>query len=298
MPGRLRHAALPGPFSTPIRDRQVGPRPDHRLAVRADLNRTRTIQAVEEAFVEGADLVLLPELIIPGYVSDSAGLASIAETIDGPTVDAWRSLAARHAGWVAGGFAEIHDGRLYNSAVLVGATGLLIHYRKLHLFAGEHEVFSPGDLGLPTVDLPWGTVGLCVCYDLRFPEVVRVGTTRVSGRARAHRMGDRLRRRAARSGGYAPQARAAAVQANLSQVFVACASQVGDTGHADLLGSSILVDPRGHSLIGPLGDTEETAAADIDPSAADRAQQRGSGINPRQNRRTDVYRLWLEGEEL
>ena len=88
------------------------------------------------------------------------------------------------------------------------------------------------------------------------------------------------------------------MQANLSQVFVACASQVGDTGHADLLGSSILVDPRGHSLIGPLGDTEETAAADIDPSAADRAQQRGSGINPRQNRRTDVYRLWMEGEEL
>ena len=251
----------------------------------ADLNRTRTIQAVEEAFVEGADLVLLPELIIPGYVSDSAGLASIAETIDGPTVDAWRSLAARHAGWVAGGFAEIHDGRLYNSAVLVGATGLLIHYRKLHLFAGEHEVFSPGDLGLPTVDLPWGTVGLCVCYDLRFPEVVRglaLRGCRVVLVPTAWVTGFDVERRDLE--GYAPQARAAAVQANLSQVFVACASQVGDTGHADLLGSSILVDPRGHSLIGPLGDTEETAAADIDPSAADRAQQRGSGINPRQNR--------------
>ena len=52
------------------------------------------------------------------------------------------------------------------------------------------------------------------------------------------------------------------------------------------------------AVIGPLGDAEETAAADIDPHAADQAQQRGSGINPRQNRRTDVYRLWLEGEEL
>jgi predicted amidohydrolase len=265
----------------------------------ADLNRTRTIRAADEAFVKGADLVLLPELIIPGYVSDPAGLASIAETIDGPTVDAWRSLAARHAGWVAGGFAEVDNGRLYNSAVLVGSDGVLIHYRKLHLFAGEREVFSPGDLGLPTVDLPWGRVGLCVCYDLRFPEVVRglaLRGCRVVLVPTAWVTGFDVERRDPE--GFAPQARAAAVQANLSQVFVACASQVGDTGHADLLGSSILVDPRGQSLIGPLGDAEETAAADIDPSAADRAQQRGSGINPRENRRTDVYRLWLEGEEL
>ena len=172
------------------------------IPFQADLNRARTIQVAEEAFAGGADLVLLPELIIPGYVSDPAGLETVAETIDGPTVDAWRSLAARHAGWVAGGFVESDDGRLYNSAVLVGGDGVLVHYRKLHLFSAEHEVFSPGDLGLPVFDLPWGRVGLCICYDLRFPEVVRgLATTRVSGRARPHGMGDRLRRRSARCRG-------------------------------------------------------------------------------------------------
>ncbi len=198
----------------------------------------------EDAFADGADLVLLPELIIPGYVSDAAGLATAAETIDGPTVEAWRSLATRHAGWVAGGFVEIDDGRLYNSAVLVGADGVLIHYRKLHLFSAEREVFSPGDLGLPVADLPWGRIGLCICYDLRFPEVVRglaLRGCRVVLVPTAWVTGFDAERRDAE--GYAPQARAAAVQANLSQVFIACASQVGDTGHADLLGSSLLVDP-------------------------------------------------------
>ena len=269
------------------------------IPFQADLNRARTIQVAEEAFAGGADLVLLPELIIPGYVSDPAGLETAAEAIDGPTVDAWRSLAARHAGWVAGGFVESDAGRLYNSAVLVGGDGVLVHYRKLHLFSAEHEVFSPGDLGLPVFDLPWGRVGLCICYDLRFPEVVRglaLRGCRVVLVPTAWVTGFDTERRDAE--GYAPQARAAAVQANLSQVFIACASQVGDTGHADLLGSSVLVDPRGRSVIGPLGGAEETAAADIDPDDADQAQQRGSGINPRQNRRTDVYRLWLEGEEL
>ena len=185
------------------------------------------------------------------------------------------------------------------SAVLVGPEGVLIHYRKLHLFAGEQEVFCPGDLGLPVVDLSWGRVGLCVCYDLRFPEVVRAMALRGCRMVlvpTAWVTGFDVERRDAE--GYAPQARAAAVQANLSQVFIACASQVGDTGHADLLGSSLLVDPRGRSVIGPLGEAEEIVAADIDPLATDQAQQRGSGINPRENRRTDVYRLWLEGEEL
>lgn len=269
------------------------------IPFQADLNRARTIRVAEKAFVGGADLVLLPELIIPGYVSDQEGLATIAESIDGPTVDAWRSLAAQHAGWVAGGFAEVDDGMLYNSAVLVGADGVLIHYRKLHLFSAERGVFSPGDLGLPVVDLPWGRVGLCICYDLRFPEIVRglgLRECRVVLVPTAWVTGFDTERRDTE--GYAPQARAAAVQANLSQVFIACASQVGDTGQADLLGSSLLVDPHGRSVIGPLGDAEETAAADIDPSAADQAQNRGSGINPRQNRRTDIYRLWLEGEEL
>jgi predicted amidohydrolase len=51
---------------------------------------------------------------------------------------------------------------LYNSAIAVGPEGLVLHYRKAHLFAGEKLAFRPGDLGLPVAPTRLGTIGLCV----------------------------------------------------------------------------------------------------------------------------------------
>ena len=86
----------------------------------------------------------------------------------------WTELARRHGGYLAGGFCERDGADLYNSAVLVDAGGIILHYRKLHLFSGEKQAFAPGDRGLPVVDTPMGRIGVCVCYDLRFVETVRI----------------------------------------------------------------------------------------------------------------------------
>jgi predicted amidohydrolase len=80
------------------------------------------------------------------------------------------------------------------------------------------------------------------------------------------------------------------LQANLSQVFMACASAAGTWGGLEFLGSSLIIDPMGRRLAGPLaGDSAATTWADIDLDDVAAARHRGSGIDPRDDRRTDVY---------
>jgi N-carbamoylputrescine amidase len=261
-------------------------------------NRARSVEAARAAFAEGAEVVVLPELMVPGYGWDRDVLAAGAEPLDGPTVAGWSSVARDAGGFVAGGFAERDGDRLFNAAVLVDGDGVLLHYRKLHLFSGEQGVLEPGDLGLPVAHTAAGVIGLCVCYDLRFVETLRalalqgadlvcVPTAWVTGFDTERWDG----------AGFCPQARSALVQANLDQVAVACASQAGRQGSFEFLGSSVIADARGRCVAGPLpGDADSIAVAEVDLGAA--AHDRGAGIRPRENRRTDVYALALGEERL
>jgi predicted amidohydrolase len=69
-----------------------------------------------------------------------------------------------------------------------------------------------------------------------------------------------------------------------------CADQVGSTANHTFLGRSIVTDPYGHAIIGPLSPTEEDlVVATLDLEDVNRARHRGAGIDPMANRRTDVY---------
>jgi predicted amidohydrolase len=97
----------------------------------------------------------------------------------------------------------------------------------------------------------------------------------------------------------APQARGVILQANLDQVFVACASQAGSRGEHEFLGSSIVADPRGRLLAGPMSGTEEgIELAEIDLADVARATERSELITPRADRRTDVYGVILGDRRL
>jgi predicted amidohydrolase len=259
-----------------------------------------SLDAARDLFERGARLVVLPELIVPGYRLDRDHLGTGAETLDGPVVGAWQELAARHDGYLAAGFCERDGDALYNSAVLLGPGGIALHYRKLHLFSGEKAIFTPGDRGLPIARTEIGVIALCVCYDLRFVETVRilslqgaelicVPTAWLPGFDQQRWDGD----------GYCPQARGAVLQANLDQVHIACASQAGAAGGLDFLGSSVVCDPYGAVPLGPLsGDQKELALTTIDLDAVARAHDRGSLINPFEDRRSDVYGVTLAGTVL
>jgi N-carbamoylputrescine amidase len=265
-----------------------------------DANRAASVAAASDAFALGADVVVLPELIVPGYGWDRDVVERLAEPLDGPTVSAWTEIARESGGLIAGGFAERDGGRFFNAAVLVGGDGVVLHYRKLHLFAGEKELFAPGDLGLPVADTAHGRIGLCVCYDLRFVETLRVLALRGAALVcvpTAWVTGFDTERWD--TNGFCPQARSVLVQANLDQVFVACASQAGQRGDFEFLGSSLVVDARGRCVAGPLpGDRDETAIAELDLGETGSAFDRGGGVRPRADRRTDVYTLSVGDERL
>jgi predicted amidohydrolase len=143
-------------------------------------NRERALAAIDAAAAAGAQVVVLPELVSSGYVFEHAGeVRALAEPAGGPTLAEWAGRAAAHGLVIAGGFPELGaDGRPYNSAALVDASGVRAVYRKAHLWDREDLFFAPGDEPPPVLDTPHGRIGLMVCYDLEFPEWTRSAALR------------------------------------------------------------------------------------------------------------------------
>jgi 5-aminopentanamidase len=129
---------------------------------------------MEEAAAAGAQLLVLPECAIPGYMFTSGEEAlPYAEEIPGPSSEALERECARLNLYVVCGLLERDGDTLRNAAVFVGPDGLIGSYRKSHLpFLGVDRFVVPGDT-LPVFETPLGRIGIEICYDLRFPEVTR-----------------------------------------------------------------------------------------------------------------------------
>lgn len=137
----------------------------------------RLNQLIRQSLTEQAvDLLVLPELCNSGYNFESSEQAfqTAEATNESRFIDYLTQQCATYDMHIVSGFNERVGNSLYNSAVLVGPTGHLGTYRKLHLFLNEQDVFKPGDLGLPVFDIGLCKVGLLVCFDWVFPEVWRI----------------------------------------------------------------------------------------------------------------------------
>jgi predicted amidohydrolase len=143
---------------------------------------------------------------------------------------------------------------------------------------------------LPVVNLPFGRVGVVVCYDLRFPEALRILALRGADLVAVPTAWAPGFDRTPPPDGIIDQVKAAAVQANLNQVFIAAASRVGADGDLPYLGSSVIIDPHGRFMVGPASKDEETVeVVELDLAEARRAKVRAPLITPLADRRTDVY---------
>jgi 5-aminopentanamidase len=127
----------------------------------------------------GAQLIVLPEGFLEGYVVNEPGMASerflaLAEPLDGPYVARFRALARRVGIWLLACFAERSQDLVYNTALLLDNTGEIAgKYRKTHVQSGgDWKFYAPGE-SLPVFATPWGPVGVMICYDRQFPEVPR-----------------------------------------------------------------------------------------------------------------------------
>lgn len=243
------------------------------------------------ALADGVDVVVFPELATSGYVVEPEQVAVCAEPLDGPLVAALMGRTSRAGGLIAVGFPERDGTDLFNTVVVVGRDGPVLHYRKLHLFDTEQLAYTPGQ-DLPIAETEHGVLGVCVCYDLRFVETLRSLSLRGAELVLAP---------AAWVGGFdaqvpatglIQQAEAVVVQANLDQVAVAAVSQAAGPGQEGLtvLGGSVAVDARGRLVSGPLSRTAaDRSVVVIDPAEVRAARHRSPRIRPREDRRTDVY---------
>jgi predicted amidohydrolase len=149
---------------------QLAPDVDDRPA-----SAIRALAALAEARAAGAQVIVLPELVACGYcLHDVEEARAVAEGADGPTLRSWCAALAGSDAVAIGGFAELgEDGLLYNSAALVDGDGVRAIYRKVHLWDRESLLFTPGSARAPVVQTVHGRIGVCICYDLEFPELTR-----------------------------------------------------------------------------------------------------------------------------
>ena len=134
----------------------------------------RTIEAaIRDAVADGVQLLVLPELATSGYYLGSSEAArAVALPSDASVFNDWASLLPEDAVVVVG-FCELDGEEIRNSALVLGASGVLGVYRKVHLWDEEQSVFVAGRETQPVVETPLGRLGVLVCYDLEFPEVPR-----------------------------------------------------------------------------------------------------------------------------
>jgi predicted amidohydrolase len=204
-------------------------------------------------------LFILPELLGTGYFRfDRYG--DEAEPLHGPTVQALcESARLQEVFIMAGSFLELQsDGGIANCALLIDPEGKVIHiYRKVHLFgyqSQEATLLVPGE-DLPVVDTALGMLATSTCYDLRFPEIYRVFSSKG-----AQIMIIPAAWPATRSDHWRVLLQARAIE-NLS--FVIGCNGAGVSGGVPLAGQSAVVSPWGQ-ILAEAGRDEELLSCDID----------------------------------
>ncbi|MFM2479448.1 carbon-nitrogen hydrolase family protein [Celerinatantimonas sp. MCCC 1A17872] len=142
------------------------------------------LSRLDEAKDKGAQLVVFPEQILQGYLTDTLSLNfdnvrwqfEQAEVISNGSAITQITERVKTLGlYCVVGLTERHPDYpqvLFNSVVLLGPEGEVGRYRKVHQPGDEKHVYYPGD-NFPVFDTPLGRIGMLICYDKVFPESTR-----------------------------------------------------------------------------------------------------------------------------
>jgi predicted amidohydrolase len=139
-------------------------------------NVARMIAQLDDPQVASAKVVVFPECAVSGYCFDSREEAwQHSEPIPGPSTDALLAAARSRDKYLVFGMLERNGDDLFNSCVLLGKSGIVGVYRKIHLpFLGVDRFVNAGREPLRVYDIGLMRIGMHICYDGSFPETVRV----------------------------------------------------------------------------------------------------------------------------
>jgi len=199
------------------------------------------VAELEAAAREGAALVAFPEAALTGYVFDAYEEAlAAAVSADGPELAGIAEACRREDVWCVIGAIEREGERLFNSAFVIGPGGVAGRYRKVHtLCLGVDRFTHASEEGFRVFDLPFGRVGVHICYDGTFPEGPR--TLRVLGAQLLLLPTNwpdlRLRRELVQ------------IRAHENHAYFFAVNRVGTEGGVRFEGGSSAADPMGELLL-------------------------------------------------
>ena len=140
---------------------------DHNLSVMLD--------RLEQAARQGAGLVVFPECALTGYCFESLEEAlPYGETVPGPSVEQFVAACERLRVTAVYGLLERVEDQLFNVCALIGPSGFVAAYRKIHLpYLGIDQFTTPGDRPFAVHEAGGVNIGMNICYDSSFPEAAR-----------------------------------------------------------------------------------------------------------------------------
>ncbi len=255
-------------------------------------NVARGLANLETAAKNGAELACFAELAFEWFYPQrkaSPDYASLAEPVPGPTTDAFARKARELGLVVVLNLYERAAHGTFDSSPVIDADGRLLGVtRMVHIteYACFHEqgYYTPGDTGMPVYDTKVGKVGVSICYDRHYPEVMRalaLGGADLVVVPQAGSVGEWP------EGLYEAELQVAAFQ---NGYFTALCNRVGREDALTFGGESFVCGPDGRVMARAPAGQDHILYADIDLAATHDSHARRLFL---QHRRPELYAAWL-----
>lgn len=232
----------------------------------------------QEVAEKGSELIVFPELSNIGYVNPvtigqvpsfdsktsaiefAAKYIKASEPVPGPTTELLGEATSKYGVYIVVGISQLHPvipATLYNSAVLIGPSGVIGIHHKMHIPLNERYYFFPGNTAdVYRTDI--GNIGMTVCYDGRFPELTRILSLKGAEIICAIWNTPGVEHMDPMSHKYRAHVRA---QEN-GNYFLAC-NRVGKEGDVSFLGHSAIAKPDGGIVAYSDSQEEEVITAEL-----------------------------------
>lgn len=248
-----------------------------------EMNLIAVDEAAQEAASQGARVLLTPELFIVGYAP-----YALQKFFDPAILPELRArlteIAQRRGIAVVYSLPDVNAGQWKITATFIDNAGVeLAHYEKVHLFGEEEQqVFTPGVNAPAVFNFGGMTLGMAICFDVEYPELVREA---------ARRKVELLLVPTAVGKGFEKLSTALVPTRSMeSQIFIAYANHVGIESGFKLSGTSVITAPDG-TILAQGGTEAEVICANIDLGLLEKVREEVPYLR---EAKTDLYEKWAD----
>lgn len=213
------------------------------------------------------DIIVLPEMWTTAYALEE--LDQLAEPSDGPSVSFLKELAVKYDVHLIGGSIAVkEEGKIFNRAIVIDRKGNVVYeYDKIHLvpMLDEPKYLNGGTSSVKAFELDGVKMGVVICYDLRFPEIIR--DLALQGIQALFIPAEWPEARAAH---WETLSVARAVE---NQMYVVTCNRIGSYNGTTFAGRSMFIEPFGGVLSKGTPDKEEVLQNTLDLESVKRVRE-------------------------